>query len=239
VIALTAVTHDVQTKPAPERILTDVSLEIPADRRIALLGGTQIARKALFDLLSGIALPKSGRVARKCTVSFPVGFLGGFVPELTIRENVGILASMYDQDGPKIVQFISRFADLRPELDKPFGKLPRIVVRRLGLFIAYSMPFDVYLVTAGRRLMNSALQQDIYGLFKARAATHGMIVSTDPHFARMHCDMAMIMRLGQIEIFDDVEAALSHLDSNADEDVDDGLDAAEESNPSRAAEDWV
>lgn len=235
-ILLSGVTHEVRTGPITERIVTNVTARIPSDRRVALLGNKPAINAALFDLLAGIVPPTAGAIRRYGRISFPVGFAGGFSMELTVRQNVEYVAKIYDQPLNETVDFVKKWSGIGPAFDQPFIKLPRSMLREIISIVAFSIPFDMYLLTANRKVTVSPLWSKFYELFKLRSATSGFIASADPHFARLHCDMGMLVRNRRIELFEDIEEAIRMADETA-ADTESNRRDVDEPHPSKLAED--
>src|SRR6185503_18714854 len=103
-------------------------------------------RMVVIDMLAGIVLPTYGRIVRDCRVSYPVGFLGGCSPEISVRLNVAHIAKLYDVDPRTLVEFVERAAEIGLPFEKPFAELPNNLKRQLGLILSFAIPFDVYLL---------------------------------------------------------------------------------------------
>lgn len=193
-------------------ILSRVNLTIPSDRRIAFFGSSNDDKRVVINVLGGVLLPRAGHIIRRVKVSFPVGHLGGFLPDLSMRKNIAHLVRLYGGDIQTVVEFVERVSGLGPSFDKPYSQLPAQLRKHVGRIVAYSIPFDLYVLTdeivPGRRK-----EEDVsYGLYQARARAAGMIIPTqDPQFARDHCEMALVLERGQLLLFDQVEDALTAL----------------------------
>ena len=190
-------------------VLSSVSLTIPTDRRIALFGAP--ADKRIFiDLIGGLTVPKSGRIIRKAKVSFPVGHLGSFDHDLPVRHNVAHVARLYDTDPDKMVDFVERVGRFGASFDKPFGQLPGVQRARLGYLVAYSIPFDLYILQEGGVLASQNPRDALTTLVKERLRTSGMILSTRaPKFAAEHCEMALMLKNGELRLYESVQKALT------------------------------
>lgn len=209
-IVFEKVSMTVTTYYRTRTILSPTNLVIPSNRRIALLGPSVEDKTILVNLLSGLILPRSGRIIRKARVSFPVGYLGGFERELPVRKNVAHLARLYDADVQALVNFVERVADLGSSFDKPYGLLTGYERSYLARIVGYSIPFDLYVLNnaVGRSKKNS--NEDISrDMFEARSRTAGMIIPTrSPKFAREYCDMGLVLQDGQLQLYDRIEEAL-------------------------------
>ncbi len=197
------------SKMTTQTVLSEASVVIPTDRRIALLGPSNENKKNFINLLGGLGLPRSGHIFRKANVSFPVGHLGGFVSELPVRINIEHIARLYNLDVHTIVEFVRNTAQIGRAFDEPFAALPAASRKQIGYIIAFAIPFDTYVlinqIPPGRKARDSVPFQ----LFEERAKTAGMIIPTQsPNFALRNCEMALVLRFGKLRLFDDVKQAL-------------------------------
>ncbi len=76
-------------------IFEDVSVTLPTDRRLILLGRHGTGKSTLMRLVSGLVVPDAGRISRFARVSYPVGYSGGFTPQLSARRNIWHAAELY------------------------------------------------------------------------------------------------------------------------------------------------
>jgi capsular polysaccharide transport system ATP-binding protein len=193
------------------RVMFDnVNMKIPTNRRIALLGQSDDQKKLLVDLLSGMVMPTAGRIVRLVHVSFPVGYAGGYSPDLSVRLNIAHIARLYGVDVKTVVSFVERFGGLGDDFDKPYEELSRETKRRLAQVVVYSVPFDFYLlqhdVMRGRKV-----HRDVpYDLFAARSRIAGMLIPTQSlSFAREFCDMAILIDGAQLYSYEDVQEGIA------------------------------
>jgi capsular polysaccharide transport system ATP-binding protein len=190
-------------------------VQIPSDRRIALLGPSDKDNQILIDILAGGLMPTAGRVIRKAAVSFPVGRLPGLSSDLTVRVNVAHVARLYGADVRQLLNFVERVLGIGQAFDKPYSEMPSSMRRPLAQVVALGLPFDTYLLAddslsrgkasrRGRKNDSSSRQKDI---FEARWQTAGMIVPTqDLEFARGHCELGLLLREGRLKLIEDLEA---------------------------------
>lgn len=209
-IVLEQVTKTVVEFGRTRSLLSNADLQIPSDRRVALLCESKADSSQLIDLLSGVILPTSGRVLRKGRVSFPAGFTGGFDPALSVRFNVAHAARLYDADVESVVEFVRTIADLGDAFDKPLAMLPTLIRRTIAGIVALAIPFDQYVLAfqpkgsiKGDRLIDKYL-----ALLMARAKSCGIIVPvTNLSSVRVLCDSALVLHEGHLLLFDDLEQA--------------------------------
>jgi len=196
------------------QLLLSTNLKIPTDRHIALLTSSSKETSILIELMAGLTTPNTGRIVRTCRVSFPVGYIGGFDPDLPVRVNVAHVARLYGVNVKSTVDFVSQVSGIAQNFDKPFRHLPGPERRNLAHILAYSIPFDFYLheddVT--RRRKRAKPGDKIAALFEARSRTAGMLIPVRSFKASQGiCDMGIIMHGGNLLLFDELEQA--HLES--------------------------
>ena len=79
-------------------VLDHVSMLFDTTRSYGLLGVNGAGKSTTLRLIAGTELPNSGSVRRTVRVSWPLGFAGGFHPQMTGRENVVFVARVYGAD---------------------------------------------------------------------------------------------------------------------------------------------
>jgi capsular polysaccharide transport system ATP-binding protein len=195
--------------PNSRQILTRARLVLPSDRRIALLGPSVSDKQIFLKVLAGAVMPTAGQVIRRANVSFPVGQLPGFSRQLTVRVNIAHVARLYGADIKRTLQVVEASLKLGSILDRPYERMPKRFRQPLAQVVAFAIPFDVYLLTNHRLSVpkesddHSDMASECYALFAARARTAGMIIPTNNKaFIRRHCDMAVSLDAGRLEIVD-------------------------------------
>jgi len=210
-IVLDGVTKTTGEGAKQRAMLTAARVSLPTNRRIAVLARRPGDKKTFIDLLAGLELPDSGRIVRNARVSFPAGHLGGFTTQLSVRLNVAYAARLYGADVDSVVDFVARVSRLGAAYDKPYGDLPKAAKRDFSQILAFSIPFDVYLLSdevvrgAEKRSKN-----EIRALIEARAKTSGMIIAVaDLTFAREFCEMGLVLSDGRAHLFKSMEQAVA------------------------------
>ena len=109
------------------------------------------------------------------------------------------------------MNFVAKVSGLSENFSKPYGELSNIQKRHLSTILAFSIPFDVYLLSDELvRVGGKRYNKEASALFQARAKTSGMIIASDDSaFIREFCDMGLVLSGGQIRLFPDIERAIS------------------------------
>jgi capsular polysaccharide transport system ATP-binding protein len=214
-IVLDGVTKATGDAVKKRTVLKAAQVSLPSNRRIALLGPRGEDKRIFIDLLAGLTLPDAGRVIRNARVSFPVGHAGGFSSEFSVRLNVAHVARLYGAEVEPVVDFVEKISKLGPAYNKPYGDLSKSAKRDLSQILAFSIPFDVYLLNDDI-VRSTRSNTEVRALFEARAKTSGMIIaSQDLSFAREFCDMGLALTGGKVRLFEGVEQALAFVEKAA------------------------
>jgi len=204
-----------------KNVLSSVSLQIPTNRRIALLGGVDRDKQIIIELFAGAAMPTEGRVIRRAEVSFPVGHLPGFSRDLSVRLNVAHVARLYGANVRQTVEIVERALDIGADFDKPYENMGKNLRKPLAQIVAFALPFDVYMLTDDKfratetrsgRNQREDRSAACFALFQGRLQTSGMIIPTDdPKFAQEFCDLAMVLQNGVLNLAGNVSAGFELL----------------------------
>jgi capsular polysaccharide transport system ATP-binding protein len=191
-------------------VLSSADLTIPESRRVALMGEPFEHTRTVIDLAAGSIAPGLGRVMRTSRVSFPAGETRMFISEISVRDNVKHIARLYAADHRVVVRFVQDAMDIGPDFDKPYGSLSRDLRKSFSHIVAYSIPFQVYVLIETLKSGKGGLIEVARQLLKARTETSGLIAPTrDMAFAAEFCDSAVVLRHNRLYPFDTIADAVS------------------------------
>lgn len=199
-------------------IFSDVNLDIPTDRRVALLGHKNSGKSTLIGLLGGMMQPTSGRIDRRVRVSFPAGYQGGFRLSHTGRQNIFFAARVHGANEREVFDFVRAVTDLNGALEKPMRDLS--LQTRIGLSYAltYALPFDAYVFDNIVGPVGSDIPDFFHrcrAMFEARSRDSGLIISTrNASVAEQYCDCAVVIHERNLLYFDNVYDAIWYFERN-------------------------
>ena len=75
-----------------KHVLNGLNFHISPGERVGFLGRNGAGKTTLIKLIGGVEMPTSGKVRRDMTVSWPLGFGGGFQGSLTGYDNARFIA---------------------------------------------------------------------------------------------------------------------------------------------------
>ncbi len=197
--------------PGGTAVTRDVSLDIPAGRAVALLGRNGAGKSTLLKMIAGVIHPDSGRITCRGRVSWPVGFAGGFHPDLTGAENVRFVARIYGADSRALAGFVAGFAGIGRHFHAPVRTWSNGMRARVAFGLSMGLPFDIYLVDEITAVGDAAFREASDALFTARIASAGAIVVSHSlrQLARI-CSAGMVLEKGRLTWHDDVMDAIAH-----------------------------
>lgn len=191
-------------------ILDNVTLELPVGRSIGVFGANGAGKSTLVRLIAGVEHLDSGRIVRRGSVSFPLGFGGTFHPHLSGRENVRFLARVYGADPGAALDYVERFAELGSYFRAPVETYSSGMLARLAFGACLAIRFDLYLIDEVTAVGDSRFRRKCQEAFEARAAESDVIiVSHDEGTIRAWCDMGIVLDQGRLEVFEDLDAAIA------------------------------
>jgi len=190
-------------------VLDDISICFPSKRNIGILGLNGAGKSTLLRLIGGVEMPDKGEIIRDVYVSWPIGFSGGIVPEMTGREATRFVTRIYGAKIKEVEKFVLNFSELGSYFDMEVKTYSSGMKARLGFSISMAMDFECYLIdevtAVGDARFRERYRQEF---FKRRKHSNLLMVSHQPNTIKEFCDMAAILFDGKIILYDSVEEGM-------------------------------
>lgn len=129
--------------------LRDVSFEVKAGERVAIIGRNGAGKSTLLKILSRITAPSSGRIRMRGRVASLLEVGTGFHPELTGRENIFLNGAILGMSKSEIVRNfdeIVAFAEVERFLDTPVKRYSSGMYVRLAFAVAAHLEPEILIV---------------------------------------------------------------------------------------------
>jgi len=218
-IELQNISKSYRTTNGRHYVFRNLSLTIPPDKNIALIGRNGAGKSTLMRLLGGLDTPDSGRIVSDRSMSWPVGLSGGFQGSLTGRQNVKFVCRIYGAQGEhmrRVVNYVEDFADIGEYFDLPVKSYSSGMRARLAFGMSLAFDFDYYLVDEAFSVGDAHFRVKALSEFKAKTDTANIILVTHGMGqVRKMCDIVFFVHDGKIERFDDTEEGISRYQSTA------------------------
>lgn len=197
-----------------KEVLNGVSFTIERGEHVALLGRNGAGKSTLIKLIGGVELPSSGRIVRKMSNSWPIGFAGGFQGSLTGLDNARFIARIYGIDYPTIKEFVQEFTELGQHLSMPVKTYSSGMRARLAFALSLAIEFDCYLIDEVMLVGDQDFQRKChYELFEKRADRAKVIATHNLDTVREICNKAIVLHDGSGTVHTDIETALQIYDN--------------------------
>ena len=191
------------------QVLRGLDLTVARGQKVGVLGRNGAGKTTLIKLLGGVEAPSGGRVHRGMTVSWPLGFGGGFQGSLTGLDNARFIARIYGRDYGNLRDFVEDFSELGRQLREPVKTWSSGMRARLAFALALAIEFDCYLVDEVILVGDADFQRKCHAeLFDKRADRALVLASHSAGMIRDMCDSAMVLHQGRGTVFANVEEGL-------------------------------
>lgn len=207
-IELSNVTKTYPTRNGLNVVLDDVSFSFPSRTNVGVLGRNGAGKSTMLRLLAGIEQPDSGELRREGSVSWPIGFSGGFNGSLTGEENCRFVARIYGVDVDQVVDFTMQFAELGEYFHMPVKTYSSGMRARLAFGMSMAIDFDTYLVDEVTAVGDWRFQERCRAEFAARSDRSSVIiVSHSLATVRAYCSEFAVLSDGKLHRFDSLDEA--------------------------------
>lgn len=205
-----------RTRRGWNQVLDDISLTIPTGCNLGILGLNGAGKSTLLRIIGGMEPPDDGKVIKDVRTSWPIGFRGGFQPDLTGQENVRFIARIYGAPLKETEAYVAEFSELGPYYRMPFRTYSAGMRGRLGFAVSIALKFECYLVdeltAAGDRRFREKYRQAFINL-QGHASL--IMVSHQTGTIEEFCQKAAVLHGGELTLYDSVEEGLKAYESVA------------------------
>jgi capsular polysaccharide transport system ATP-binding protein len=189
-------------------VLNHVSAHFERGHSYGLLGVNGAGKSTTLRLIAGTELPDSGKIHRNVRVSWPMGFAGGFHPMMSGRENVKLVARIYDQDPRHVLEFVEDFAEIGDYIDAPIKSYSSGMMARLAFGMSMAVEFDCYLIDEILAVGDTRFQNKCKLAFEKRRQNADLIVVSHAMSTIMeYCDRGAVLVDGHMVIYNSVNEA--------------------------------
>ncbi len=138
-----------RSRPGEFWALRNVSFEVRRGEAIGVVGRNGQGKSTLLKLVAGVLIPDEGRVTVHGGVAPLIEITGGFVGDLTVRENVRLIAGLHGMSRAAITRrfdSIIDFAEIADFIDTPYKHLSSGMKVRLAFAVVSQLDEPILLV---------------------------------------------------------------------------------------------
>jgi ABC-2 type transport system ATP-binding protein len=185
--------------------LRDVSIDVRPGEAIGVVGRNGQGKSTLLKLVAGVMIPDEGRVTVAGGVAPLIEITGGFVDDLTVRDNVYLTAGLHGMTRAQVdAKFdeIIDFAEIGDFLDTPYKHLSSGMKVRIAFAVISQLEEPILLVDEVLAVGDKAFREKCYArIDELLAGGRTMFfVSHNERDLRRFCTRGLYLDKGRLQL---------------------------------------
>ena len=200
-------------KISPFRAIKNLDLEIFEGEIIGLIGRNGSGKTTLLKSIFGELRPESGKIETDGRVILLSGVDPGFIPYLSGRQNVLLLAKAYGIDEEKIDFFVSEveeFASIGDAFDRQFSTYSTGMRGKVGFGFLTGLDTDILLIDETLGVGDQEFREKARERLEDYISRSGtVIISTHSMgLAKNLCNRGLLMESGELLVDSSINEAI-------------------------------
>ncbi|MFC6008204.1 ABC transporter ATP-binding protein [Angustibacter luteus] len=193
--------------------LRDISFKVGAGEAVGLVGANGQGKSTLLKIIAGVLMPDEGRVQVNAGVAPLIELTGGFVGDLTARENIWLTAGLHGLRKEQIEERfddIVSFAEIGDFLDTPFRHFSSGMQVRLGFSVITTLDEPIILVDEVLAVGDKRFRAKCYDRIDQIVHTDRtlFLVSHSENDLKRFCSRGIYLDGGRMKVDGPVEEAI-------------------------------
>ena len=194
-----------RSRPNEFWALREVSFHVRPGESIGVVGRNGQGKSTLLKLVAGVLLPDEGSVTVDGGVAPLIEITGGFVGDLTVRENVRLTAGLHGMPRAEVnrrFDGIIEFAELEDFIDTPYKHLSNGMKVRLAFAVVSELDEPILLVDEVLAVGDKAFREKCYARIDELLAGGRTLffVSHNERDLRRFCERGLYLKKGRLEL---------------------------------------
>jgi ABC-2 type transport system ATP-binding protein len=200
--------------------LRNISFGVQSGEAVGLVGANGQGKSTLLKLIAGVLLPDEGHVSVYGGVAPLIEVTGGFVGELTARDNIWLAAGLHGLSKKKIEQRFDEivdFAEVGEFLDTPFRHFSSGMKVRLGFSVVTTLDEPIVLVDEVLAVGDRSFREKCYVRMEEMLSggrTLFLVSHSEGDLLRF-CTRGLYLNAGELITDGTVEDAIDRYNSDA------------------------
>jgi len=208
-----------RTLPGDFWALRGVSFEVQPGEAIGVIGRNGQGKSTLLKLVAGVMLPDEGSVEVRGGVAPLIEITGGFVDDLTVRDNIHLTAGLHGMtrvETQSAFDEIVAFAEIGDFLDTPYKHLSSGMKVRVAFAVVSRLEEPVILVDEVLAVGDKAFREKCYRRIDELLANGRTLffVSHSEKDLRRFCTRGLYLAGGRLVVDGTLEEALEAYESD-------------------------
>ncbi|MBN9213859.1 MULTISPECIES: ABC transporter ATP-binding protein [unclassified Microbacterium] len=194
-----------RTRPDEFWALREVSFDVRQGEAIGVVGRNGQGKSTLLKLVAGVLLADEGTVDVRGGVAPLIEITGGFVGDLTVRENVRLTAGLHGMSRAEVARRfddIIEFAEIADFIDMPYKHLSNGMKVRLAFSVVSQLDEPILLVDEVLAVGDKAFRDKCYRRIDELLAAGRTLffVSHNEKDLRRFCTRGLYLDKGQLKM---------------------------------------
>lgn len=208
-----------RARPGEFWALRDVSFEVRRGEAIGVVGRNGQGKSTLLKLVAGVLIPDEGGVSVTGGVAPLIEITGGFVGDLTVRENVRLTAGLHGMSKAEIARRfddIIAFAEIDDFVEMPYKHLSSGMKVRLAFAVVSQLDEPILLVDEVLAVGDRAFRDKCYRRIDELLAAGRTLffVSHNEKDLRRFCNRGLYLDGGILRLDADIAEVLTAYDAD-------------------------
>jgi ABC-2 type transport system ATP-binding protein len=192
-----------RTRPGEFWALRNVSFDIRQGEAIGVVGRNGQGKSTLLKMIAGVLIPDEGAVVVRQGVAPLIEITGGFVDDLTVRDNVYLTAGLHGMTKRQIdAKFdeIVEFAEIPGFLDTPYKHLSSGMKVRIAFSVITQLDEPILIVDEVLAVGDKAFREKCYERIEQMLANGRTMffVSHSERDLKRFCSRGLYLKAGEL-----------------------------------------
>ncbi len=206
-------------RPGEFWALRDVSFGVQPGESIGVVGRNGQGKSTLLKLVAGVLLPDEGGVTVRGGVAPLIEITGGFVGDLTVRENVRLTAGLHGMGKAEIARRFDDmigFAELEDFVETPYKHLSNGMKVRLAFSVVSQLEEPILLVDEVLAVGDKGFREKCYRRIDELLASGRTLffVSHNENDLRRFCTRGLYLDKGRLALDGSIGEVLDRYDAD-------------------------
>ncbi|WP_137844318.1 ABC transporter ATP-binding protein [Microbacterium sp. 2FI] len=208
-----------RSRPDEFWALRDVGFAVARGESIGVVGRNGQGKSTLLKLVAGVLIPDEGTVSVQGGVAPLIEITGGFVGDLTVRENVRLTSGLHGMPKAEVARRfdgIIAFAELADFVDTPYKHLSNGMKVRLAFAVVSQLDEPILLVDEVLAVGDKAFREKCYARIDELLAEGRTLffVSHNERDLRRFCTRGLYLDKGRLALDGPIDEVLDRYDSD-------------------------
>lgn len=199
-ISLVDVSRTIRIEKRRRALFSGINASFPTGSRVGILAPAGSGKSTLARLICGIEQPDKGYVISEGKVSWPMGFAGGFHPDLSLGKNIALLGMVLGEPPALLAEFCGAFGNLEDAMHQPAKMLSPTERLAAAFSLSLAVPCDTYVADESIGFGDGIVRRKSEAMLAKRLENAGLIfLSRNPAQLAKYCDQFWVLLAGQLK----------------------------------------